>query len=420
MGLWYQRAAGRRRSLAACPHEEARKHMALLDIDTLSEDEKAVQETVRKFAREVMRPVGQKLDKMTAEQVVAQDSPFWEVQRQFRELGLDDTAGMNPLEAARMRFLAYEELGWGDAGLAISFSSISFPEMAAGFTGNPAVMERFKGTFGCWAITEPDHGTNMLDYAGKLSVKGSEQRPPNCIAVKDGNEYVINGQKAAWVSNGAIANAAVLFCATDHGGKRGHGVFVVRLDEKGVSKGKPLDKIGQRALPQGEIFFDNVRIPATHAIGNPDSYPLFSEIVLAHANAGSMGTIFVGLARSALELAIDYAKERVQSGVPIIQHQNIKLKLFEMFRKVEAARSLNRRVLTYFATSGQTTLQYAISSKVTSTQTAFEVASEALQVFGGNGTSREYPIEKIFRDARSSMIEDGCNEVLALIAADKF
>ena len=141
-----------------------------------------------------------------------------------------------------------------------------------------------------------------------------------------------------------------------------------------------------------------------------------------------MGSTFVGCARAAFEMALEYAKERVQGGVPIIEHQSVKMKLFEMFRKIEAARSLNRRVVVFNnahnpflgAPEGAfPAVQYAIASKVTSTQTAFEVASEALQIFGGNGLSREYPVEKLLRDARASMIEDGSNEVLSLHAADR-
>ena len=146
-------------------------------------------------------------------------------------------------------------------------------------------------------------------------------------------------------------------------------------------------------------------------------YAMFGDAGLTQANSG-MGSVFVGCAQSALDLAVDYAKERVQGGVAIIEHQSVKARLFEMFRKVEAARGLNRRVVLSNATNGPK-LQYAIASKVTSTQTAFEVASSAVQIFGGNGLSREYPIEKVMRDARASMIEDGCNDVLGLMAATR-
>jgi len=169
-------------------------------------------------------------------------------------------------------------------------------------------------------------------------------------------------------------------------------------------------------------------VPASQLVIPPALYPMTLELTLCLAN-GFMGSVFTGCAQASFEMALAYARERVQGGVPIFEHQNIKLKLFEMFRKTEAARALNRRVVLYntvhnpflgAAEGAFPAVQYAISSKVTSTQTAFEVATEALQVFGGNGLSREYPIEKQLRDARASLIEDGCNEVLALHATEKF
>jgi alkylation response protein AidB-like acyl-CoA dehydrogenase len=399
--------------------------MGLVDLDfDLTPEEQAIRDTVHKFAEEVMRPAGIQLDRLAdPADVIAADSVLWDVFKKHRELGIDmfrDPEGdLTPVQRARIGSIISEEMGWGDAGLSISFGVAGFPRMLAQMSANPELIERFGGdqVIGCWAITEPDHGSDMVDFAGKISL--GEQGKPNCVARKDGDSFVIQGQKAAWVSNGTIANAAALFCAVDMGdGPRGSGVFLAPLDVPGVSRGKPLDKIGQRALNQGEIFFDGVRVPAHYMVLGPDIYSMAADRVLCMANGG-MGSTFVGLARAALELAIDYAKERVQGGVPIMHHQSVKGRLFEMFRKVESARALNRRVVVYNSTQPAPLLQYAIASKVTSTNTAFEVASAALQIFGGNGLTREYQIEKIMRDARASMIEDGCNEVLSLVGAER-
>jgi alkylation response protein AidB-like acyl-CoA dehydrogenase len=238
------------------------------------------------------------------------------------------------------------------------------------------------------------------------------------VARRDGDSWVIDGQKAAWVSNGTIAQVATLFCTIDPSqGFKGGGIALVPLDLPGVSRGKPLDKLGPRALNQGEIFFDGVRIPADYMVVGADAYAGAVEMVLAMANA-AMGAIFVGLGRAALDLALGYAKERVQGGVPIFEHQSVKGRLFKMFVQVEAARALAWRVMLYNS-SNPPLVQYSIASKVMATNTAFETASAALQIFGGNGLSREYPIEKILRDARASMIEDGCNEVLSIVGASK-
>jgi alkylation response protein AidB-like acyl-CoA dehydrogenase len=180
-----------------------------------------------------------------------------------------------------------------------------------------------------------------------------------------------------------------------------------------VSRGRPLDKLGQRALNQGEIFFDEVRVPGEFMVVGKDAYGIAIEMVLALANS-YMGMTFVGLARAAYELALAYAKERVQGGVPIIRHQSVRSRLFRMFTQVEAARALARKVSLMGAVAPPP-VQYSIASKTYCTNTAFEVASAAVQIFGGNGLSREYPIEKLLRDARASMIEDGCNEVLGIV-----
>lgn len=386
--------------------------------EILSETEVAVRDTLRRFAEDVMRPIGKALDIMTPEEVIAKDSILWEAHSKYAELGFgmfttDDS--MDPVEAARLGALSSEMLGWGDAGLAISLGVSGMPVNLAQMSGNPALIEKFSADkVGCWAITEPNHGSDLLDFGG---TEADAKRRGDCVARRDGDHIVIKGQKSSWVSNGTIAEMAALYCAyEDDDGVQGGGVFVVPLDIDGVTKGKPTDKIGQRPLNQGEIFFDDVVIPLDHMIAGPEQYSAVIETTLTGAN-GSMGSLFCGLARAALEHAVDYAKERVQGGKPIIEHQAVKSRLFEMFRKVEAARALNLRVVTHNAINPR--LELAIASKVTSTRTALEVATEAMSIYGGAGMTRENPIEKLIRDASVSVIEDGENTLLGLIAADR-
>ncbi len=195
-------------------------------------------------------------------------------------------------------------------------------------------------------------------------------------------------------------------------------MLLVPLELPGVSRGKPLDKIGQRTLNQGEIFFDDVRVPSAFAMAEgPEAYAFVWETVLAMANT-AIAQQLVGVARAALDHAVAYAKQRVQGGVPIIEHQSVRSRLFKMFMQVEAARSLARRVAIAHAVAG-VPYQHAAAAKVFCTQTAFEVASEAVQIYGGNGLCREYPVEKLLRDARASMIEDGENEMLGLMAGSR-
>jgi alkylation response protein AidB-like acyl-CoA dehydrogenase len=279
----------------------------------------------------------------------------------------------------------------------------------------PFAKDREAKYIGCWAITEPQHGSDGLLY-------GTEQfqKPEVAFEVtarKDGDDWILNGQKAAWVSNATIATHALTFVAVDRSkGMAGSGVAVVPLDLAGVSKGPPLNKLGQRGLNQGEIFFDNVRIPAHYMLVEPGFYPMVIDLVLAGANAG-MGALFTGVARAAFEEALAYTKTRVQGGQPICEHQLVQYKLFDMFMKVECARAISRGALIYASGQQPPAAQYSIASKVFCTQAAFEVASDAVQLHGGYGLCKDMLVEKLFRDARASMIEDGCNEVLGLAAA---
>jgi len=399
--------------------------MPSLDIDiSLTDEDRAVRETAHRFAAEVLRPVGRELDRLAdPADVIAPGSVLWSIFERFHQLGLGrvflDTT-LDPVVRARLSCIINEELAWGDVGLAITLGLCHFHQPWIEQTGNQELLARFcspdKLTIGCWALTEPDHGSDTVTFT-EPHFSDPKVRP-NCIARRDGDGYVISGQKAAWVSNGPIADIAVLFCTLDPAqGFKGGAVFLVPLDLPGVVRPRPLDKLGQRPLPQGEIYFEEVRVPAGYMVLGPEFYTIALETMLAHANA-AMGQLFIGVARAAYELALGYAKERVQGGVPIIEHQSVKARLFEMFTRVEAARALSRRVAMYNAVSPPA-VQYSIATKVFCTNTAFEVASSALQIFGGNGLTREYEIEKLMRDARASMIEDGCNDVLSLIGASR-
>jgi len=400
--------------------------MQLPDIEVgLSDESQAIRDTVHKFAEEVMRPAGTELDRFAdPADVIAPESVLWKVFDQYRALGLEaiesGELGLDAVETAKLRAVIQEEIGWGDSGLAISLAVSGMHRTFARMSGRAELIDRFCSPgareIGCWAITEPDHGSDTLTF-NHPHFKDKAVRA-NCIAHLEGKEWVIRGQKAAWVSNGTIADVAALFCTIEpEQGFQGGGVAVVPLDLPGVSRGKPLDKLGQRALNQGEIFFDDVRIPAEYMVVGAQAYSTIVEFVLATANA-FMGATFCGLARAALEQAIGYARERGQGGVAIIEHQSVKARLFKMFAQLEAARGLSRRVVAYNSTHPPR-VQYSIASKVFCTQTAFDVASAALQIYGGNGLSREYPMEKLLRDARASMIEDGCNEILSLVGAAK-
>jgi acyl-CoA dehydrogenase len=373
---------------------------------------------VHRFAAEVMRPQGAVLDRLTAEEMIARGSPYWSVLDRHRQLGLGALAAadLSPSDAVDLQAMIAEEMGWGDSGLAVAIGAAGLPRSMATRWGRQDLLDAFPETvLGCWAITEPVAGSDMLDWDRHAAHAKADFGRPSLIATLKGDKVVLNGQKSAWVSNGPTAECCILFTSFDRGQGREGVTLITSLNLPGVSRGKPLDKMGQRAVPQGEIFFDNVEVPIRFIAAGPEQYADSVYDILCEANAG-MGTTFVGVARAAYEHALAYAHERKQGGVPIIQHQNVRYRLFHMLRRVEAARALARRVLRFNTLSGSRALQASIASKVTATQTAFEVASDALQMFGGNGMTRAYPLEKLLRDARASMIEDGCNELLAIKA----
>jgi len=382
----------------------------------LSEMEELVQDNCHRFAEEVLRPVSSALDEMSPEETIAADSPLWQVLEQAGELGLSVKAllELEPQERARLLLIAAEELAWGDGGLAGLILVNQMPALYSALAGNMEMVDYCDGKLGCWGITEPDHGSDTLDADGGLQAVDGLYGRPNCVARIEGDKIIINGQKSAWVSGAITAQICALYCHLEEDGKTRPGVVaIVPLDLPGVTRGKPLDKMGLRSLNQGEIYFDNVEVPISHLLSGPDGYVDMVYNTLAEANV-HVANLAVGVARAAYEHALAYAQQRKQGGQAIIRHQNVKYRLFHMFRKVEAARALVRRAADYNATAVQPALQGSIASKVNATQTAFEVTSEALQIFGGNGLTKEYPMEKLLRDARACLIADGCNEMLAM------
>ncbi len=403
-----------------------------LDIN-LTGEQQAGLDMARKFGMEVARPKGIELDSFPdPQQVIDKGSPLWDVIATYRELGLHKATlpkavgGMAGDIDPYTHLLIREQIGYADAGLAISLGAAGSPFGYAAWSGDPEIQGWAKDyindtsgeIIGCWAITEPDHGSDWVNMADPAMARKASA--PQVKAVKKGKEYVLTGQKSSWVSNGTLATHASLHVSlAPELGMQGTGVCVLPLDLPGITKGKPLNKLGQRALNQGEIFFEEVVIPEKYMMADFRNFSAGGNgggSILAGANTG-MSITFGGVALSAFDEALRYASERIQGGVPIMEHQNIKLKLMKMFQMTEAARSLSRRTHAYNQVNPPGSMAHAVAAKALSTETAFNVASEAIQIFGGNGLSKEYCIEKIFRDARASMIEDGTNEVLLMAGA---
>ncbi|HUT54911.1 MAG TPA: acyl-CoA dehydrogenase family protein [bacterium] len=382
----------------------------------LSDETKAAQETALKFALEIMRPAGVELDALPYPgDVIEKGSKLWDVARQFRELGFHRAAFAKEVGGIRDDLdpdagpLLIETQGYGDAGLAVGLNAASLPFQIAALGREPELLDLARAycadtkgeMIGCWANLEPG---------------------PSAGVERVGDEYVIRGHRAGSAPNGSIATHAVLQVPSnsDNGGRNG-AVAVIPLDLPGISRGKPVGKMGQRALNHGEIVFEEVKILRQHIVtSDPAKTSEIGGTILAAA-LGAAGQVCIGLAQAAFDQALSYAKERVQGGVPIVMHNNIKLKLFNMFAMIESSRAFARGVSRYYSSGRSAGLcKHAVALRVVAAETAFKVASEAVQVFGGNGLAREYPVEKMLRDALAAMIENGSNEALALAVADEF
>jgi alkylation response protein AidB-like acyl-CoA dehydrogenase len=398
----------------------------------LSSEDIALREAASKFAREVMRPVSVQIDRMTPEEAFASGSPYWDFMRRAYQLGYHKLPfpedfggpGLNPLQIQ----IVMEELAWGSFGLTLALNTSL--DAAVALAGTEEHIKEFTipycqctdGSYvGCWAITEPDHGSDTL-VTGYPSFR-DPNIPAQCRARLDGDDYVISGQKAAWVSAGPLANHILLMCQIDPSkGHAGSGIFIFSLDRPGVALGKPLNKLGSRDLCQGEVYFDNVRVPKKYLIVGPENYEAALEAHLC-LTLPMVGTWATGLARAAFDEALVYAKQRIQGGKPLVEHPNVQQKIFGMFRQVEASRQLCRAAFVYNWSQPfnpeKRAIEYSMAAKTFATQAALEVTSDAIQILGGNGISKEYVVEKLFRDARTTLICDGSNDTLSVVGGDK-
>jgi len=390
----------------------------------LVEEEAAIQASVHRLAKDVLRPIGRELDRMKPEEVIAPGSPYYTALTETAKLGFDPSAleQLPPEVAIRIESLIGEEMGWGDPGLGVSIGASMMPSLVAGAIGNKELIEMCQGKIGCWMNTQPDRGSDSgILYRHELH-PGTKQPVGNVTAKVGENEVVIKGQSSAWVSNGTVAQVCIGYMAADYGsgfydegenGFRTNGIaLLMPLDLPGISRGKPLEKIGQRALPQGEIHFDNVKVPRRFVIATRGE--AIAHLSSAWAFAGThMSQTFVGAARAAFEMALAYCHERKQGGTLLIDHQLTQFRLGDMLRRVEMARAVARRALAYSRLSPNIHPYVTAQSKVSVTEEAMTVVHEAMQLFGGNGTTVAYPIEKLFRDTRSALIEDGENYILS-------
>lgn len=392
-----------------------------LDAD-LTDEERDLQRKIRAFALGVMRPTAAKLDPVAAADVIGEDSPLWEYLSRFDDLGINPAwlATLGPQRLKRMLPLVFEELAYGDAGLAVAAFTSKMPAAIAATTGDPELIERFSPLRGCWIAILADRGSDAIDHLGFELAKGARQAEGSLRAVVTGSEVILNGVSSDWISCAPIAECALVHCPADYGSgiaQPDGGVsgiaLLVPFDLPGVERGPPVEKIGQRTLPTGHVRFNDVRVPARYIVRGQDGF--YASFAGTHTSgAMNVAAIAGGVARAAFDCALQYARSREQGGAKLTAHQHVRWRLWEMWRKLEVCRASVRRGAAYNVSEQGPHFLASITAKTTATQTAFEVAMEAIQIFGANGLARDHVVERLLRDITVCLIQGGENHSLGL------
>ena len=300
-----------------------------------------------------------------------------------------------------------EELSWGCAGIAVSIVANSLgagPVILAGTDEQkaewlpPLLESPILCSFG---LTEPNAGSDVSGI--------------QTTAVRDGDEYVINGSKM-FITNAGHAAWIVVFASTDKSqGHKGLSAFVVPTDLEGVTVEKHLDKMGQRATDTSAIAFQDVRVPVKNLLGEEGEGFKIAMRTLDHTRPGTAAGA-VGVARAAYEYAVEYSRTRVQFGQPIAMNQGVNFLIADMATEIEASRLLTWKAAWLFDQGERATLQSSFAKRFAS-DTAMKVTTDAVQIFGGYGYIKEYPVEKLMRDAKLFQIYEGTSQIQRLVIA---
>src|SRR5215216_3099111 len=369
---------------------------------TLTDEQRALREMAHDFAVKEIRPVAWEYDR----------DGTWpdEVLRKAWELGLMNMhtpeeyggPGASYLEGA----LVEEELSWGCSGIATSISANGLASAPLGVAASEELKKTYLGMLAeeyklaSFCLTEPDAGS---DVSGMRTT-----------AVRKGDKYVINGSKC-FITNGGYADWYTVYAKTDkEAGHRGISCFVVPKDDT-VTVDKKEDKMGQRASNTATITFNETEVPEATLLGEENHGFKLAMMTLDRTRPG-VAAMAVGIARAALEFASDYSKERVQFGVPIAMHQAVAFMIDDMATKVEASRLLVWQSAVLLDQGKRNTLA-ASHAKRFAADSAMEVTTDAVQVYGGYGFIKEYPVEKLMRDAKIMQLYEGTSQIQRLVIA---
>jgi acyl-CoA dehydrogenase len=369
----------------------------------LTEEQKALRELAHEFAEKEIRPKAAVYDENQTHPV--------DVIAKAHEVGLMNThipeefggLGLGGLESV----LIGEELAWGCSGIGTSIIANVLGSLPVLLDGDddqrrewvaPLVDEPLLCSF---ALTEPNAGSDVSGI--------------QTTAVRDGSDYILNGSKM-FITNAGHATWVTVFASTDKdAGHRGLSAFVVPMDTAGVTIEKHLDKMGQRATDTSAIAFQDVRVPGANRIGEEGQGFKIAMRTLDHTRPGTAAGA-VGVARAAFEHSVEYSRERIQFGQPIAMNQGVNFLVADMASEIEAARLLVWQAAWLLDQGERATLQSSYAKRFAA-DTAMKVTTDAVQVFGGYGYIKEYPVEKLMRDAKLFQIYEGTSQIQRLVIA---
>ena len=386
----------------------------------LSEEQKEIRDWAHGFAADVIRPAGEEWDER-------EETP-WPVIQEAAKIGLygfEGTAQFFSDPTGLLLPIVNEELFWGDAGIGMAiFGTTLAVASIFGQGTNEQIGEWIPRCFGTvddpkvasFCVSEPDAGSDVS--ALRTRAKFDEKT----------NEWVINGQKA-WATNGGIADVHVVVASVDPELRsRGQAAFVIPIETKGISQGVKVKKHGIRASHTAEVLLDDVRIPAENVLGGKEKLDERlararegtknkSQAAMAtfEASRPTVGAQAVGIARAAYEYALEYSKEREQFGRKIIENQSIAFMLADMKMEIDCARLLVWRASWMGRTGQDFNNAEGSMSKLKAGEVAVWTTERAIQILGGNGYAREYPVERWHRDAKIYTIFEGTSEIQRLV-----
>ncbi len=386
----------------------------------LSEEQKEIRDWAHGFAADVIRPAGEEWDER-------EETP-WPVIQEAAKIGLygfEGTAQFFGDPTGLLLPIVNEELFWGDAGIGMSiFGTTLAVASIFGQGTNEQIGEWIPRCFGSvddpkvasFCVSEPDAGSDVS--ALRTRAKFDEKT----------NEWVLNGQKA-WATNGGIADVHVIVASVEPELRsRGQAAFLVPFETKGMSQGVKVKKHGIRASHTAEVLLDEVRIPAENVLGGKEKLDERlararegtknkSQAAMAtfEASRPTVGAQAVGIARAAYEYALDYSKEREQFGRKIIENQSIAFMLADMKMEIDCARLLVWRASWMGRTGQDFNNAEGSMSKLKAGEVAVWTTERAIQILGGNGYAREYPVERWHRDAKIYTIFEGTSEIQRLV-----